>query len=116
MKKAISTFTVIGRVAKNPTSHTARGSGNQYMILHVLNDEENGGRFEFYCGTEWVQKKVVNVHEGDIICVKGRLGVNVNSGTNGGEFHNVNLTAEDVQPIDGSAVPQAEYTSDGDPF
>ncbi len=117
MNKAISSFTVIGTVTNAPSFHTAKGSGNPYAILRVLNDEQTGGKFEFFCGTEWIQKKLADVREGMVVCVKGRLGVNVNSNSQGGEFHNVNLTAEDVVVVSGgfalgastnkSPVPQA---------
>jgi len=115
MNKAISTFTVVGKVTHEPTQHTSRGTDKPYMILKILDDEQKGGRYEFYCGTEWVWKKLADIHPNTIVCVKGRMGVNVNSGQNGGEFHNVNLTAEDVQVL-GDVAATAQLVEEPEVF
>ncbi len=108
MAKAITSFIVTGKVAAQPTQHTSRGTDKPYMILKILNDPQDGGKFEFYCGTDWIMKKVAEIQEGDVVCVKGRMGVRVNAGQSGGEFHNVSLTAEDVEVLGFFGKPQEQ--------
>lgn len=115
--KAISTVTIIGEVI-DVKSGTAQNTGNQYMILRVSDGEEQNGKFEFFCGSEYIQKKLADVTPGVIVCVKARAKVRVNLGTNGGEFHNVNLIAEDVELVIGGNQQTATHQSapNDDPF
>lgn len=116
--KAITTVTVIGEVI-DVKSHTAQNTGNQYMLLRVTDGEEQNGKLEFFCGSEFIQKKLASVTPGAIVCVKARAKVRVNSGTNGGEFHNVNLIGEDVELVlggqSGATVSQPNSPSN-EPF